>query len=153
MGQAGVQKLKASQVTVEPRVEDLLATIRKAIDDDLNGLDAAATTSGNSKGKLLRGALREMRVNYEPEAPDPQHPEPGSQLSCHLRPRRLVTHAAVQHKDRGAGAVLRDNHVDTVTGPDRHAPSLRSRSDGMRAEGGVRVGSGARARRHLRTGG
>ncbi len=59
-------------MTVEPRVEDLLATIRKAIDDDLNGLDAAATTSGNSKGKLLRGALREMRVNYEPEAPDPQ---------------------------------------------------------------------------------
>lgn len=59
-------------MTVEPRVEDLLATIRKAIDDDLNGLDAAAKTSGNSKGKLLRGALREMRVNYDPETPDPQ---------------------------------------------------------------------------------
>jgi cell pole-organizing protein PopZ len=58
-------------VTVEPRVEDLLATIRKAIDDDLNGLDAAATTSGNSTGKLLRGALREMRVNYDDNAPDP----------------------------------------------------------------------------------
>jgi cell pole-organizing protein PopZ len=59
-------------VTVEPRVEDLLATIRKAIDDDLSGLDAAATTSGNSTGKLLRGALREMRVNYDGNAPDPQ---------------------------------------------------------------------------------
>ncbi len=58
-------------MTVEPRVEDLLATIRKAIDDDMNGLDAAATTSKNSQGKLLRGALREMRVNYEPAAPDP----------------------------------------------------------------------------------
>ena len=58
-------------MTVEPRVEDLLATIRKAIDDDMNGLDAASTTSGNSKGKLLRGALREMRVNYEPATPDP----------------------------------------------------------------------------------
>lgn len=59
-------------MTVEPRVEDLLATIRKAIDDDLNGLDQAATTSNNSKGKLLRGALREMRVNYQEPTPDPQ---------------------------------------------------------------------------------
>jgi cell pole-organizing protein PopZ len=59
-------------VTVEPRVEDLLATIRKAIDDDLSGLDAAATTSGNSTGKILRGALREMRVNYDGNGPDPQ---------------------------------------------------------------------------------
>lgn len=58
-------------MTVEPRVEDLLATIRKAIDDDLNGLDQAATTSNNSKGKLLRGALREMRVNYQDATPDP----------------------------------------------------------------------------------
>ena len=59
-------------MTVEPRVEDLLATIRKAIDDDLSGLDAAANTSANSTGKLLRGALREMRVNYDGNAPDPQ---------------------------------------------------------------------------------
>ncbi len=59
-------------MTVEPRVEDLLATIRKAIDDDMNGLDAAASTSGNSQGTLMRGALREMRVNYEGDKPDPQ---------------------------------------------------------------------------------
>ena len=59
-------------MTVEPRVEDLLATIRKAIDDDMNGLDAAASTSGNSHGTLMRGALREMRVNYDQSRPDPQ---------------------------------------------------------------------------------
>ncbi len=54
-------------MTVEPRVEDLLASIRKAIDDDLSGLSAAAPnkTSGNSQGTLMRGALREMRVNFD----------------------------------------------------------------------------------------
>jgi uncharacterized protein len=53
-------------VTVEPRVEDLLASIRKAIDDDLGGLsNIAATTSGNSQGTLMRGAMREMRVSFE----------------------------------------------------------------------------------------
>ncbi len=49
-------------MTVEPRVEDLLASIRKAIDDDLGG---DSSTSGNSHGTLMRGALREMRVSYD----------------------------------------------------------------------------------------
>jgi uncharacterized protein len=53
-------------VTVEPRVEDLLASIRKAIDDDLGGLsNIGATTSGNSQGTLMRGAMREMRVTFD----------------------------------------------------------------------------------------
>jgi uncharacterized protein len=55
-------------VTVEPRVEDLLASIRKAIDDDLGG--AGSSTSTNSQGTLMRGALREMRVNYGGESAD-----------------------------------------------------------------------------------
>jgi uncharacterized protein len=54
-------------VTVEPRVEDLLASIRKAIDDDLGSV--GSTTSGNSQGTLMRGALREMRVNYDGDGP------------------------------------------------------------------------------------
>ncbi len=49
-------------MTVEPRVEDLLASIRKAIDDDLGA--ESTSTSGNSQGTLIRGALREMRVSY-----------------------------------------------------------------------------------------
>ena len=54
-------------MTVEPRVEELLASIRKAIDDDLGGVSAppSAKTSSNSQGTLMRGALREMRVNYD----------------------------------------------------------------------------------------
>jgi uncharacterized protein len=54
-------------VTIEPRVEDLLATIRKAIDDDLGGISVSqsAKTSSNAQGTLMRGALREMRVNYD----------------------------------------------------------------------------------------
>ena len=57
-------------MTVEPRVEDLLASIRKAIDDDLGGLSATSSskTSGNSQGTLMRGALREMRVNFDSSA-------------------------------------------------------------------------------------
>ena len=57
-------------MTVEPRVEELLASIRKAIDDDLGGISAppATKTSGNSQGTLMRGALREMRVNFDPSA-------------------------------------------------------------------------------------
>jgi uncharacterized protein len=53
-------------VTVEPRVEELLASIRQAIDKDMGGLDnPTSSTSGNSHGTLLRGALREMRVNFD----------------------------------------------------------------------------------------
>ena len=57
-------------MTVEPRVEELLASIRKAIDDDLGGISAppSTKTSGNSQGTLMRGALREMRVNFDPSA-------------------------------------------------------------------------------------
>jgi uncharacterized protein len=54
-------------VTVAPRVEDLLASIRKAIDDDLGGLAATAAasfTTDTQQGTLMRGAIREMRVSY-----------------------------------------------------------------------------------------
>jgi uncharacterized protein len=55
-------------VTAEPRVEELLASIRKAIDADLSGLSAGSSTSGNSQGTLMRGALREMRVSFDTDA-------------------------------------------------------------------------------------
>jgi uncharacterized protein len=62
-------------VTIEPRVEELLASIRKAIDDDLGGISAppSTKTSGNSQGTLMRGALREMRVNFDPSAAGREH--------------------------------------------------------------------------------
>ncbi|NMD06772.1 MAG: DUF2497 domain-containing protein [Phyllobacteriaceae bacterium] len=42
-------------------MEDLLASIRKAIDSDVG--DGASSTAGETRGTLMRGALREMRVN------------------------------------------------------------------------------------------
>jgi uncharacterized protein len=55
--------VKAKFVTVEPRVEDLLASIRLAIDADVGG----NSTSSNSQGTLMRGAIREMRVSFDNE--------------------------------------------------------------------------------------
>jgi uncharacterized protein len=48
-------------LSIEPKMEDLLASIRKAIDNDVG--EQGSSTSGESHGKLMRGALREMRVN------------------------------------------------------------------------------------------
>jgi uncharacterized protein len=63
-------------VTVEPRVEDLLASIRRAIDDEdaaqANGGQAAPSTSRSEQGKLMRGSMREMRVNVEPVTRQPR---------------------------------------------------------------------------------
>ena len=51
----------------EPRVEDLLATIRLAIDSDINELDRNLPngTASQSAGLLTRGSIREMRVSYD----------------------------------------------------------------------------------------
>ena len=43
------------------KVEDLLASIRKSVDDDMDGL--GSSMASQSRGTLMRGALREMRVN------------------------------------------------------------------------------------------
>lgn len=48
-------------MSIEPKVEDLLASIRKAIDNDLG--EPGSSTKGEARGTLMRGALREMRVN------------------------------------------------------------------------------------------
>ncbi len=44
-------------------MEDLLASIRKAIDSDVG--EQGSSTSGEARGTLMRGALREMRVSLE----------------------------------------------------------------------------------------
>jgi uncharacterized protein len=69
-------------VTVEPRVEDLLASIRKAIDEDdavrtgsSQTTVSAGSTSMNETGKLARGSLREMRVSAQPSSPRNQDAE------------------------------------------------------------------------------
>jgi uncharacterized protein len=50
-------------VTVEPRVEDLLASIRKAIDDEDTPLPVNMTVE--EPGKITRGSIRDMRLAYD----------------------------------------------------------------------------------------
>jgi uncharacterized protein len=51
-------------VTVETKVEDLLASIRKAIDDE-DGTSIPVHISIEEKGTITRGPIREMRVNFD----------------------------------------------------------------------------------------
>jgi hypothetical protein len=51
---------------MDQKVNDLMATIRNAVENDINSL------GGESRGTLMRGALREMRVRMNGDQP----PEP-----------------------------------------------------------------------------
>lgn len=51
-------------VTAEPKMEDLLASIRRAIHDDIGDV----TSSSQSQGALFKGAMRELRVKRGDEA-------------------------------------------------------------------------------------
>lgn len=53
-------------MTVEPRMEELLASIRKAIHDDIG--EVPASTSARSSGTLQRGAVRELHVRAGDDA-------------------------------------------------------------------------------------
>ncbi len=52
-------------MTAEQRVETILASIREAIDDDAA---QPVTTTHKEQGTLMRGAMREMRVSFDPAA-------------------------------------------------------------------------------------
>lgn len=55
-----------SSVTAEPRMEDLLASIRKAIHDDIG--EVPSSTSGQSAGTLYKNSMRELHVKVGEEA-------------------------------------------------------------------------------------
>jgi cell pole-organizing protein PopZ len=57
------------QVTAEPKMEDLLASIRKAIQDDIGEAPLA-----DSRGTVFKGAMRELRVKLGDET-ERQAPE------------------------------------------------------------------------------
>jgi cell pole-organizing protein PopZ len=59
-----------THVTAEPRMEELLASIRKAIHDDIGEVPSALSTnmSARSSGTLQRGSLRELHVKAGEEA-------------------------------------------------------------------------------------
>jgi uncharacterized protein len=130
-------------VTIEPRVEDLLATIRKAIDDDLSGVSApqSAKTSSNSQGTLMRGALREMRVNYD-SSPAGQETADGeisllrerigrsrSESAFVMRPPAPKPHVPrasieVEPKRNGIGSIL-SGELARPQSPPRQPPVMR----------------------------
>jgi uncharacterized protein len=51
---------------VDIKVGDILANIRKSVDDDMDSL-ALPSTASQSRGTLMRGVLREMRVTMTSE--------------------------------------------------------------------------------------
>ena len=113
-------------MTVEPRVEDLLASIRRAIDDDESGQRrtasqpvAANTTSMNEQGKLMRGAMREMRVTVDPTP---------------VRPKRNVT----EEIDEIRAKVDRNFAEAASPPPSRQAPANGSFSGIMTGSQGFR---------------
>lgn len=130
-------------MTIEPRVEDLLASIRKAIDDDLSGVSVppSAKTSSNSQGTLMRGALREMRVNYD-NSPAGQESADGeiSQLRERIgrsrnesafvmrppppKPHVPRTSIDVESKRSGIGSILSSELLRSQS-PPRQPPVLR----------------------------
>jgi uncharacterized protein len=130
-------------VTVEPRVEELLASIRKAIDDDLGGISASPSTktSSNSQGTLMRGALREMRVNYD-SSPAGQESADGEISLLRERIGRSRTESAfvmrppppkphvprasleVEPRRNGIGSIL-SGELSRPPTPPRPAPALR----------------------------
>ena len=130
-------------MTVEPRVEDLLASIRKAIDDDLGGMSAPASsnTSGNSQGTLMRGALREMRVNFDPSSAGREQADGeiaqlrerigknrgGSAFELRApAPKPHVPRASIEgdQKRSGIGRIL-TGEIAKPQMPPRQAPALR----------------------------
>jgi cell pole-organizing protein PopZ len=53
---------------VDIKVGDILANIRKSVDDDMDSL-ALPSTASQARGTLMRGVLREMRVTMTSEPP------------------------------------------------------------------------------------
>lgn len=116
-------------MTVEPRVEDLLASIRKAIDDDLGG---GSSTSGKSQGTLMRGALREMRVSYDGDAKQREADSEISKLRDRIGRSRIQSAIADPHPlpPRFAHAApslkpARNGFSSILAGEGRTLPPLR----------------------------
>ena len=53
-------------LSVSVKVDDLLANIRKSVDSDIDSLSGGTPTQ--TRGTLMRGALREMRISLGTEA-------------------------------------------------------------------------------------
>jgi uncharacterized protein len=56
----------AAPVGFDVKVEDILANVRKSVESDMDSLSGG--TTGQSRGTLMRGALREMRISMSADA-------------------------------------------------------------------------------------
>jgi cell pole-organizing protein PopZ len=81
MGQAGLGV----------KVEDILANVRKSVDSDMDSLSGG--TASQSRGTLMRGALREMRISMGAEVE--AKPQPAVEVSD-LRSRIKTKMAALE---------------------------------------------------------
>ena len=54
-------------MTAEPKMDELLASIRKAIQDDVGEVGGASETAGQASGSMFHGAMRELKVRMDDE--------------------------------------------------------------------------------------
>jgi uncharacterized protein len=120
---------------VDVKVNELLANIRKSVDTDIDSLSSG--TPVQSRGTLMRGALREMRVsmNAETEAPSPIRADI-SDLRSRIRQKmdaieleRLATASQVYETPKPVAPVVaaRADFSEILS-----RPSLRAGSPGLR---------------------
>jgi uncharacterized protein len=133
---------------VDVKVNELLANIRKSVDTDIDSLSSG--TPVQSRGTLMRGALREMRVSMssEAEAPSPIRAEI-SDLRSRIRQKmeaieleRLATAAepVLVPKPAVAAVPVRADFSDILSRPafPAPAPGLRGSFAGEPAQNEVR---------------
>ncbi len=88
-------------VGLDVKVEDILANIRKSVDSDMDNLSGG--TASQSRGTLMRGALREMRISMGAEV----EAEPAAETEISdLRSRIKKKLAAMQSEPTNQAAQL-----------------------------------------------
>jgi cell pole-organizing protein PopZ len=108
------------------KVDELLANIRKSVDSDIEGLSGGTHTQ--TRGTLMRGALREMRVSMgvepmpAPQAPARVESKPASKEISDLR-SRIKSKMAAMEKDIVADAIR------TTKAPEPAMRAVQQRSD------------------------
>ena len=71
------------------------------------------------------------------QAPEPQHPEAGSERRSDLRPGRLVAQSPVHDEDDRARSLLRHNDIRAVRRRDRHSCRVTAFTASPRGVGSI----------------